>query len=214
MLIGAFIICSVLSANWDTRDVERSRERTDRLQMRNPQHFTGARSLRLMWKYKETPFIAVSLVSDEFLKNHTVFASYEHSTIKSIPTLMKINEEIWLIGNMKSNMWQLCQLTHDWTLSVTQRVRDEEEEEVWGGQKKPGEKWSGVCLCVSLCVCVHVRLCVRVCPCHLLSLHHNLWGRQPVREQEAEKTGGVSVHVCVCVCVCACVVCACVCMWG
>lgn len=61
----------------------------------------------------------------------------------------------------------------------TRKEEEEEEEVVRKQQKKPGEKWSGVC--------VHA--------CHLFSLNHNLWGRQPVGEQEAEET--VEVWVCV-----------------
>ncbi len=92
-----------------------------------------------------------------------------------------------IVPNVPANPKLTPECDRVWETREEEAKEEEEEEEVvvWEWQKKPGEKWSGVCAGV---------------PCHLLSLHHNLWGRQPVREQEAEET--VEVWLCVCVCVC------------
>lgn len=59
-----------------------------------------------------------------------------------------------------------------------------------GGVEATEKAWWETKCCVSVCM--------RLCACHLFSLHHNLWRRQPAIEQEAEET--VEVWVCICVC--------------
>ena len=117
--------------------------------------------------------------TDENKRRNKLDSQHETQYVPTVPANPQLNPEC-------DRVWE--------TREQEEEEEEETEEEVWERQKKPGEKWSAVCVCV--CVCVQ---CTGVSVSPPLSLHHDLWGRQPVREQEAEETGEVWVCECECV---------------
>ena len=185
---------SVLRSHVGKRNAKRSHETTKK--------GADGESLLLEWSkvsslsqfsfVKETNSgIYCSLTCSNVLRNDHGFCLWHHvKPLLNILTQMKTNVEISRIVNMKPNMCLRCQLTHNWTLSVTKCERQESRRRKRRRRRRRcGSNRKS--LVRNEVVCVHVCTGVSVSP--PLSLHHDLWGRQPVREQEAEETGEVWV---------------------